>query len=34
MVALLESMRQPNGDVAIPEPLRPYMGMDAIVKEA
>ncbi len=30
MVALLESKRQPNGDVALPEPLWPYMGMQVI----
>ena len=30
MAALLETYRQEDGSVAIPEPLRPYMGIDAI----
>lgn len=33
MVALLESKRLSNGDVVIPEPLVPYMGMHVIKKE-
>ncbi|MCH8979080.1 MAG: serine--tRNA ligase [Armatimonadetes bacterium] len=33
MVALLESRRLPNGDVELPEPLWPYMGMQVIKKD-
>ncbi len=34
MVALLETHRQPDGSIRIPEPLRPYMGTDFITAEA
>lgn len=34
MVALLETHRQPDGSIRIPEPLRPYMGTDFITSEA
>jgi seryl-tRNA synthetase len=34
MVALLETHRQPDGSIRIPEPLRPYMGVDYITAEA
>lgn len=34
MVALLETHRQPDGSIWIPEPLRPYMGTDFITAEA
>jgi seryl-tRNA synthetase len=34
MVALLETHRQPDGSIRIPEPLRPYMGTDFITVEA
>lgn len=32
LVAILESNRLANGDVVLPEPLRPYMGMEVMVK--
>jgi seryl-tRNA synthetase len=34
MVALLESQRLANGDVVLPKPLWPYMGMEVLKKEA
>lgn len=34
MVALLETHRQPDGSIRIPDPLRPYMGTDFITAEA
>ena len=34
MVAVLETHRQPDGSIRIPEPLRPYMGVDFITPEA
>lgn len=34
MVALLETHRQPDGSIRIPEPLRSYMGTDFITAEA
>lgn len=33
MVALLESKRLSNGDVVLPEPLWPYMGMEILTKD-
>lgn len=33
MAALLESYRLPTGDVAIPEPLRPYLGTSTLTRE-
>ncbi len=33
-VALVEANRLANGDVVIPEPLRPYMGMEVLKREA
>jgi len=32
LVAVLENYQQPDGSVIIPEPLRPYMGVDRIAK--
>lgn len=33
MVALLESYRLSNGDIVIPEPLQPYLGIDVLTLE-
>jgi seryl-tRNA synthetase len=30
VIAILETYQQPNGTIVVPEPLRPYMGCDAI----
>jgi seryl-tRNA synthetase len=31
VAAILETYQQPDGSIAVPEPLRPYLGRDAIV---
>jgi seryl-tRNA synthetase len=33
LAALLESYRLPTGDVAIPDPLRPYIGTSTLTRE-